>query len=111
MLCFTGTPNAPYAPQVSGASCSSLTLSWKSPENRGSSITHYFVRYKPSTNDDWNEVNVSSILTDTLEITTLENLLPMTLYEIQINAVNAIGNSSYSDITYAWTTSPGFIFC
>lgn len=41
------------------------------------------------------------------QITTLENLLPTALYEVQVSAANEIGNSSFSDITYAWTTSPG----
>ena len=56
----------------------------------------------------WSEIRISSSSTDPLQTeASLENLLPATLYEIQVNAGNEFGNSSFSEITYAWTTSPG----
>ena len=106
-----GAPSIPHAPHLDNTSCSSLTFSWTIPNNRGNPITHYFVRYRQSSVDTWNAVKVSSssIPNATLQVMTLESLLPATLYKIQVSAANEIGNSSFSDITYGQTTYPGII--
>ena len=101
-----GTPTVPHAPNVDSTLCSSLTLTWKVPNNRGSPITHYTVRYRQPSLDAWNEVNVSGKPSN-VQVTTLENLLPTTLYVIQVSAANEVGNSGFSDVTNAWITYPG----
>lgn len=104
MLCSVGTPGIPRDFHTVNMSCSFLTVTWTVPDDRGSPITHYFVRYRVSSSDAWSEVKVSSIATNAFPMITLENLLPSTLYTIQVSAANAIGNSSFSDIAYVWTT-------
>ena len=103
-----GVPMIPHAVHVHNVSCSTLLLSWRVPNDRGSPITGYYIRYKQSASTIWSKIRISSSSTDPLQTEAkLENLLPATLYEIQINAGNEIGNSSFSEITYAWTASPG----
>ena len=98
----------PHALRIHSTSCSTLFLSWKVPGDRGSPITSYCIRYKQTTSTAWSEIKISSNSTDPLQIEArLENVLPATLYEIQVSAANEIGNSSLSEIIYAWTTSPG----
>ena len=92
----------PHAIHVHNVSCSTLFLSWRTPSDRGSLITSYYIRYRQSASTIWDEIEISSSSTEAR----LENLLAATLYEIQINAGNEVGNSSFSEIMYAWTTSP-----
>ena len=98
----------PHAIHAHNVSCSTLNLSWKVPDGRGSHIVGYRIRYKQSASTIWSEIKISSSSTDPLQIEArLENLIPATLYEIQVNAGNEVGNSSFSEILYAWTAFPG----
>lgn len=98
----------PHAVRAHNTSCSTLNLSWRIPNDRGSPITGYCIRYKLSASTIWSEMKISSSSTDPLQIEArLESLVPAMLYEIQVNAGNKVGNSSFSEILYTWTTSQG----
>lgn len=95
----------PHAVHARSVLCSNLVLSWRAPNDRGSPITGYYVRLSSSF---WSEIRINTSSTDPLQIEArLGDLLPATLYEIQVSAGNQVGNSSFSEITYAWTSSPG----
>ena len=93
----------PHAVHVLNVSCSTILLSWRPSSDRGSPITSYYIQYRQSASTIWSETRISSNSTEAR----LENLLSAMLYEIQVSAGNEVGNSSFSEVTYAWTTSPG----
>ena len=69
-----------------------LTASWTAPDNGGSAITGYAVRYKKTSDTGWTTSNSQTGLS--YEIGSLTN---GTEYEVQIQATNAAGDSGYSD--------------
>ncbi len=84
-------PAKPAAPSLSSGNAK-LNASWSAPNDGGSDITGYTVRYKKTSDTNW---TTSSSQTDTsYEITTLTN---GTEYEVQVQATNALGDSGWSD--------------
>ncbi len=69
-----------------------LTASWTAPDNGGSAITGYTVRYKKTSDTGWTTSNSQTGLS--YEIGSLTN---GTEYEVQVQATNAAGGSGYSD--------------
>lgn len=96
----------PHTLRVYNISCSTLYLSWEQPDDRGSLITSYFIRYKYLASNSWSEITVSSSSANPKIEAKLNSLLPTTLYEIQVGAGNEVGNGSFSETVYAWTTAP-----
>ena len=90
-------PEAPDAPTVTRGN-QSLSVSWDEPDNDGSAITDYDVRYCSTTCSsesnwtEWNSGNTSTSRTAT--ITGLDN---GTEYEVQVSAQNAKGNGDWSE--------------
>ena len=88
------TATAPAAPTVAGVSGSttSLTVSWSAPANNGSAITSYDLQYRQGTSGDFTDgpqnVNGTS--------STLTVLAANTLYQVQVRATNAEGDSAWS---------------
>ena len=80
---------------ISAATPYSLTVEWKEPENTGSAITDYDVRYR--------EVGSGGDFIDarhegTARTATLTGLRPGTAYEVQVRATNATGTGAWSQL-------------
>ena len=88
-------PAAPAAPTVeAGATTPTTTLdvSWTAPDDLGSAITGYRVRYRTAGPTEWTAHTFSGTGTET----TIESLTAATIYKVQILAVNAEGDSDWS---------------
>ena len=86
---------------ISAATPYSLTVGWKEPENTGSAITDYDVRYR--------EVGSGGDFTDarhegTARTATLTGLSPGTAYEVQVRASNATGTGAWSQLGVVMTS-------
>ena len=87
-------PAAPTAPTVAGVSGSttSLAVSWSAPADNGSAITSYDLQYQQDGSTDWTngpqDVNGTSA--------TITGLTANTLYQVQVRATNAEGDSGWS---------------
>ena len=94
----TGTtataPVAPAAPTVAAVtgSSTSLAVSWIAPADGGSAITTYDVQFRPGTSGDF-EIWFERVTGTSF---TLPDLDANTLYEVQVRATNAIGDSGWS---------------
>ncbi len=80
---------------ISATTPYSLTVEWTEPENTGSAITDYDVRYR--------EVGNGGDFTDarhegTARTATLTGLRPGTAYEVQVRASNATGTGAWSQL-------------
>ena len=88
-------PSAPDAPTVEGRSRTELTVNWAEPANTGPAISNYAVQYRekdatpPAT---WRDAGH----TGTAITTIIERLTPDTTYEVQVQATNGEGTSSWS---------------
>ncbi len=86
-------PPAPAgAPEVSSAGPTALTVGWTAPDNQGPEITGYDVRYRDA-GGAFRDAAYSGIGTSM----TLQGLRPGASYEVQVRAVNAEGNSPWSE--------------
>ena len=85
-------PTMPSAPTVSAASGASLNVSWTAPNDGGSAITGYDVRYKKTADSAW----LPWSHTDATTGTTITGLDAAAEYEIQVLARNAEGDSLWS---------------
>ncbi len=88
----TEAPDAPDAPSVSGASVSSLNVTWTAPANAGPPITDYDVQYRAGTSGPWRDFSHSGAGV-TATITGLEE---NTSYQVQVRATNAEGTGAWS---------------
>ena len=87
-----GAPGAPAAPSVSAASSSSLTVMWSAPDDGGSAITDYDVRYRADGSGDWTDGSHDGTATTA----TLTGLGSGTTYEVQVRAANDGGAGPWS---------------
>ena len=95
-------PTAPGAPNVSGASTTSVTVAWTAPTNTGKpAINDYDVQYKTSVQTSWTDHS----FTGTATSTTISSLAAGTTYNVQVKAKNAEGESSWSDTGSGATNS------
>ena len=89
----TEPPDAPPAPTVSGASSTSLSVSWSAPANAGRpALTDYDVQYRAGTGGafaDWPHAGTATSATIT-------GLSADTAYQVQVLARNAEGASAWS---------------
>ena len=83
-------PSVPGVPTFDNLADDGFRILWSIPDNGGSSITGYDVRYRQTGTNVWTDV-----LNVTLAVT-VENLPSNTEYEAQVQAKNSIGNSGYS---------------
>ena len=97
-------PETPDAPTVTGASSTSVMVSWVAPDNPGPAISDYDYRYKEPTAGNWEEVTDTTI-TDTSA--TIGSLRADTSYEVQVRARNAEGTSEWSASGTGSTNLPG----
>ena len=86
-------PTAPGEPTVSGASTTSISVSWTAPTNTGKpAINDYDVQFKVSSATTWTAHSFTGIGTST----TISSLSPAVSYDVQIKAKNAEGDSGWS---------------
>lgn len=92
MLPAATVASTPVAPTLTTDSTSSVTASWVAPDDGGSSITSYDLRYRVGSNGVWMYVNNVSATAYTVT-----GLTPnTTLYQFQVWATNTNGDSAYS---------------
>ena len=87
-------PSRPEAPTLSKPTSTSLLVEWSAPHNTGPVITDYDVEYRQGDTGpftDWPHTGKSTS-------TTLTGLNASTLYEVQVLARNADGDSEWSPI-------------
>ena len=86
-------PDAPSAPTVSGASGTSVSVSWSAPSNAGRpAVTDYDVQYRAGASGafaDWAHAGTATSAT-------LTGLSADTAYQVQVLARNAEGASAWS---------------
>jgi len=86
-------PIAPSGITVSIPTLTSLTLAWSAPDNGGSTITGYQVRYSTNSGGTWsNAVNTGS----TSPSYVVPGLTTGSSYVFQIAAMNSLGTSDWS---------------
>ncbi len=87
-------PLAPGTPEVSSATTTSLSVRWTAPDNTGRpDIDNYDLQYRQGINGGWRNGPQDVIGTST----TIDNLDPETLYQIQVRATNDDGDGPYSE--------------
>ena len=92
-------PSAPSAPVLSSPSSTSLLVSWSVPLNTGPAISDYDVGYGLSSGGSFTDWPHSG----TSRSATITGLSASTLYYVRVRAVNAEGNSTWSQ-TASFTT-------
>ncbi|MYA19442.1 MAG: hypothetical protein F4Z25_04055, partial [Chloroflexi bacterium] len=85
-------PAAPSAEAGADAPASSLDVSWTAPEDLGSAISGYRVRYRKAGPTEWTDHTFSGTGTET----TIGSLDAATIYKVQVLAINAEGESDWS---------------
>ena len=90
-------PLAPGTPDVTGASTTSLSVTWTAPDNSGRPpITGYDVQYRQGTSGGWRNGPQDVSGTSTTIEDVIPPLSPGTLYQVQVRATNDEGNGPYS---------------
>ena len=90
----------PTAPSVTATSTTSLSVSWTAPDDGGSTITGYTLRYRESSTSNW--TTVPGITSTSGSLSSLEE---NTEYDVQVRATNSVGNSNYSPAATATTSN------
>ncbi len=99
---ITNPPNEPDAPSVSPAGSSpqtALSVTWTAPADNGSAITGYNIRYRVDGAKSWS--SDSSTVTGVV----ISGLTEETTYEAQVQAINGMGKSPWSDSGRGSTTA------
>lgn len=97
---ITVNANTPLAPtiRVSNISFEDAQVSWSEPNSRGAAITSYEVELREM------GTTTARMQTTTTTTATLEDLVPVTAYEVRVRAMNSIGPSDWS-VWVAFTTT------
>ena len=95
VLVVIPVPARPAAPTVIALTNTSARVIWVAPDDSGSPITGYRLRYRIRGESNWTDVAGLSGLTHDLT-----GLVPASVYQIQVGAINANGNSDYSPSAY-----------
>ena len=96
-------PGTPYAPTVTMVSSTRLQVSWQEPANTGPPITDYDYRYREPAGQ-WTEVTNTSITGTVVQIS---GLTASTSYDVEVRAVNAEGESDWSNPGIGSTNAAG----
>ena len=98
-------PDRPAAPSVTATAgtTDSLSVSWTAPSNTGPAIDNYDLRYREGTGGSWTTgpQNVSATSA------TIAGLTANTLYQVQVLATNAEGDSPWSPSGSGQTSALG----
>ena len=87
----TSAPSAPAAPTLTVGNAA-LSVAWEAPNDNGSAITDYDVRYKDASSDSWTNWSHDG----TTDSTTLTDLTNDLRYQVQVRATNAVGDGPWS---------------
>ena len=98
------SPDTPAAPSLTSPSPQAITVEWITPNDNGSDITKYDIRYREDGTSSW-----TTVLGQRGLQYTITGLDAMTEYEVRVRAVNSEGTSAWSNITTQETT-PEFEF-
>ena len=85
-------PSTPSVPVLSSPSSTSLSVSWSAPVNLGPAISDYDVQYRQGTSGSFSNWAHAGNSTST----TITSLSANTLYDVQVLARNAEGDSNWS---------------
>ena len=100
------TPDAPAVVQNPGSPMTQLNVSWIEPHsNHPDGVTDYNVRYRVKNTANPNSW-ISHAFTGKGTSTTLTGLTASTTYEVQVQATDAEGTSSWSDSGEGTTAGP-----
>ena len=86
-------PGQPSAPEVEGASTSSVRVSWTAPGNTGPEIDDYDVEYRRDGTDEFTDAEHEGTATET----EIGSLLEGVDYEFRVRASNAEGVGEWSE--------------
>ena len=90
------TPDAPQDLTITRSRTRSFHLTWSKPDEKGSAITDYDVRFRPS-GGAWGSIASTSGSTDPIATSyALTGLGAGTEYEVQVRATNGLGDSAWS---------------
>ena len=89
-------PAKPAVPTITSEN-QQLVVSWSAPNDGGSAITGYNLRYRTGNNGDWSNWSHSGTGTSA----TITGLTNSTNYQVQVRAINSNGASAWSDVTAA----------
>ncbi len=99
------TPDAPTAPTITVWN-KSLNVSWTAPADNGAALTDYNVQYRKQNSDDtWPNTWTAHSHTGTATSTTIAGLTNDSDYQVQVQAVNSVGDSAWSASTEATPTA------
>ena len=84
-------PSTPAAPRLTGATPSSLTVSWSAPFDGGSAITGYVLEYKALA-----DANYTALPSTTSLSATVSGLSEANTYVFRVSATNSVGTSAAS---------------
>ena len=86
-------PDAPAKPTVTATGSAKLTVAWTAPDDNGAAITRYDLRHRlNASNADWGDPENAG--TGTTKV--LGSLAANTGYQVQVRAVNKVGESGWS---------------
>ena len=98
-------PGAPTNVSASGATSSSLVVSWTAPSsNGGSAITDYVIQFRLASAGSW---FTFAHFASTATSITVNGLAASSSYRFQIAAVNTAGTGTFSSPSSATSTLPG----
>ncbi|XP_073767646.1 neural cell adhesion molecule 2 isoform X5 [Danio rerio] len=102
ILAQADVPSNPYSVRLSSVAQRVATVTFTKPDSHGGvPISHYLVKYKDISSQDWKDVK--SLGTQTIVL--LTNLEPNTTYEVRVSAVNGKGQGEFSH-TESFQTLP-----
>ena len=102
-------PDPPGKPLVMGFTSRSVNLSWAPPLSaHNSPISHYLIHVREGEDGRWtnedDEVNNVSETSDNKTMFSVVELKPFTTYSFRVVAVNAMGRSKPSKVSYYMLT-------
>lgn len=103
------TASGPGAPVVTmvGRDGGSLTLSFTTPDFRGTTVQGYAVRYRVASVQDWTDYGQG--LAANVREFTISSLSPGTSYLVQVRALPNVGEGEWGSITLSTPFSPAAI--
>ena len=94
-------PERPEEPDVTAVSSAILRVNFDRPADNNSPLLSIEIRYRPQSTANWS--TITGLPADTV-LYYLSELMADTVYEVEIQAVNAIGNSGWSPTGTGRTT-------
>uniref|UniRef100_A0A8C1J467 Neural cell adhesion molecule 2 n=1 Tax=Cyprinus carpio TaxID=7962 RepID=A0A8C1J467_CYPCA len=92
ILAQADVPSNPYSVRLSSVAQRVATVTFTKPDSHGGvPISHYLVKYKDISSQDWKDMKSQGT-----QIVLLTNLEPNTTYEVRVAAVNGKGQGEFS---------------